>query len=400
MKISKNLDLAYCTNIHPANGWDEVFQSISHYSLAFKQRLSPNQPFAIGLRISDRESRELLDAGKLDEFSGFLKDKGLYVALLNGYVFGEFHRTPVKADVFAPDWQCEERVLYTLRLARILERLLPEGACGGISTLPISYKPWIHPGDVSSLQRAAGNIIRVALELIRMERRTGKRIRLELEPEPDGLVENSNEVIAFFKECLFRDGANRLASELSISPESACQLLTEHVCVCFDTCHSAIEYEDPLKALDQLASTGIQVSRIQLSSALTVALPMQNLAEQLLPFDDSIYLHQVIERKRDGSLRRFRDLRDALATVEDLTPREWRIHFHVPLFTPGYGNLGSTQKHILDILSQQKQRCFAEHLEIETYTWGVLPKPLRLDLADSVEREYRWVLEQIGNQGE
>jgi len=400
MQIAKHLDLAYCTNIHPADGWEDVLRNISLYSKKLKQRLSPNRPFAVGLRLSDRESRELLDANRLAEFSEFLKESGLYVALLNGYVYGGFHRTPVKADVFAPDWQCEERVLYTLRLAEILKELLPEGVCGGISTSPISYKPWIHPNDSSVLQKASDNLARVALELIRIERESGKTISLEIEPEPDGLLENSSETAVFFQEWIFRSGADHIAAELGVSREKACRLLAEHLCICFDTCHSAIEYEEPREALHHLATAGIRVSRIQLSSALVVTLPDPDITGQLLPFDDPIYLHQVIERRNNGSLRRFRDLKDALATAHDTSPRwprEWRIHFHVPLFTPGYGTLGSTQQHIVDILSIPEGGWGAEHLEIETYTWAVLPKALKLDIVDSIDREYRWILQHIGN---
>jgi hypothetical protein len=122
---------------------------------------------------------------------------------------------------------------------------------------------------------------------------------------------------------------------------------------------------------------------------------MRDVAEQLLPFADATYLHQVIERRSNGTLRHFRDLGDALATADDPAPRTWRIHFHVPLFTQGFGNLESTQKHIVDILRLLKYKNFTEHLEIETYTWDVLPESLKLDLTDSVEREYRWVLGQI-----
>ncbi len=391
MRISKDLDLTYCTNIHPANGWEEVLCNLSHHSLDLKKRLSPDQPFGIGLRLSNEESQQLLHAEKLQDFSSFLKDHGLYVALINGYVYGAFHGTPVKTDVFAPDWQHEERVLYTMRLAKILEALLPDGVDGGISTAPLSYKPWIHPGDSAAMQRIIHNIIRCATGLIRIERETGKRIRLEIEPEPDGLLETSAEATAFFKKWIFGEGANRLAGELGLSRENARALIGQHICVCFDACHSAIEYEEPEQALDELAALGI-VGRIQLSSALAIALPSDDIADRLLPFADSTYLHQVVEQRSDGSLRRFRDLGDALATISDPEPREWRIHFHVPLFTPGYGTLDSTQEHVLRILRSIKRLRPTSHLEIETYTWNVLPDPLKLDLTDSVEREYRWVL--------
>jgi hypothetical protein len=392
MLISSNLDLAYCTNIHPANGWSEVLDNISDHSLELKKRLSPNRPFGIGLRLSDKESRELVDGDKLPEFASFLKDNGLYVALMNGYVYGAFYGTPVKTDVFAPDWQRPERLLYTLRLAKILEKLLPENGAGGISTAPLSYKPWIYPGDSFAMRQIIRNIVACAEELIRIERETGKCIRLEIEPEPDGLLETTHEVCAFFKEWIFGVGIDLLAHDLGISREIAGDRIRRLIGICFDACHSAIEFEEPEQALDQLAAAGIVVGRIQLSSALALSLPSQIAGDRLLPFADNTYLHQVAERRNDGSIRRFRDLGDALETIRDPEPRQWRVHFHVPLFTQGYGDLDSTQEYVSRLLRYIERQKPAAHLEIETYTWNVLPVPLKMGLTDSVEREYRWVL--------
>jgi hypothetical protein len=392
MRISEGTDLTYCTNIHPAHGWSEVLRNLSLHSLELKKRLSPDRPFGIGLRLSDRESRELLDTDKLQEFSSFLKDNGLYVALINGYVYGKFHGTPVKTDVFAPDWRNEERALYTIRLARILERLLPETADGSISTAPLSYKPWISPGDSSAIHTILRNLIRCVCALIRIEKETGKHIRLDIEPEPDGLLETVAEVTAFFKEWVFREGATLLANEQGLSKDNACCLICRHVGVCFDACHSAIEYEEPEQALDSLTAAGITVGRIQLSSALTLSLPTEDIAGQLLPFSDNTYLHQVVEQRSSGVLRRFRDLGEAMETACDLERRTWRIHFHVPLFAAGFGTLRSTQDYVLRLLRHNRGQCITPHLEIETYTWGVLPDNWKLGLTDSVEREYRWVL--------
>ena len=35
------------------------------------------------------------------------------------------------------------------------------------------------------------------------------------------------------------------------------------------------------------------------------------------------------------------------------------------------------------------------HLEVETYTWEVLPEELRTRIDDSIGRELNWVLDQI-----
>ena len=133
--------LTYCTNIHAADGWAAVSENVRRFAPALKAQLSPSGSFGIGLRLSARDARELLHGNRLAEFRRFLDDQGLYVALINGFPHGSFHRTPVKAEVYAPDWRDEERVRYTLDLITILSRLLPDGLDGGVSTAPLSYKP-------------------------------------------------------------------------------------------------------------------------------------------------------------------------------------------------------------------------------------------------------------------
>src|SRR5438552_7393485 len=135
--------LAYCTNIHPANGWSEVYANLQRYAPVLKTRLAPSNPFGIGLRLSGLESSELLHDDSLQLFQDFLQEHKLYVFTLNGFPYGPFHQQPVKSYVHAPDWREEERVNYTLRLIKILTCLLPDGMDGGISTSPLSYKAWV-----------------------------------------------------------------------------------------------------------------------------------------------------------------------------------------------------------------------------------------------------------------
>ena len=115
--------------------------------------------------------------------------------------------------------------------------------------------------------------------------------------------------------------------------------------------------------------------------------------ERLRRFADTTYLHQVIER-RGTTLTHFPDLDVALDRSASPGGSEWRIHFHVPLFTSDYDGLDSTQDYVRQVLDLARQNHFARHFEIETYTWDVLPPGLKIDLLESIEREYRWVLEQ------
>src|SRR3954463_15066406 len=116
MQVGAGLQLTYCTNIHPAHGWADVFENLRRYTPPLKARLSPDRPFGIGLRLSGAESSELLIGDRLGAVVAWLKQEGLYVFTLNGFPYGPFHRQPVKAMVHAPDWREEERVAYTLRL--------------------------------------------------------------------------------------------------------------------------------------------------------------------------------------------------------------------------------------------------------------------------------------------
>ena len=65
----------------------------------------------------------------------------------------------------------------------------------------------------------------------------------------------------------------------------------------------------------------------------------------------------------------------------------------MPLFTAEYGALGSTQRYVADVLHHALATQATTHLEIETYTWDVLPGGLKLDLLESIAREYEWVLQ-------
>ena len=348
MQVADGLHLTYCTNIHPAVGWEAVLDSLRAHAPALKARLSPGAPFGIGLRLSGEESRELLADGRLADFRAWLDAEGLYVFTINGFPHGTFHGQPVKADVHAPDWSSDERVDYTLRLAEILAALLPDGVDGTISTSPLSYKPW--SGDVGA---CTANVMRAGREL------RGTRIALAIEPEADGTLADVRELVAWWP-----DGI-------------------ENVTACFDACHAAVAYEEPEEALDALDAAGIRVGKAQLSAALIVP---GGAHDALREFADPVYLHQVTER---GSRRAWPDLPEALA--DDGGGEEWRVHFHVPIFVERYGALRSSQEH----LERCIRRVDTAHLEIETYTWDVLPPELKASSVESIAREYEWVLDVL-----
>ncbi|MFD1733968.1 hypothetical protein ACFSC4_26395 [Deinococcus malanensis] len=193
------LHLSYCTNIHPSSGLAAVRDNLERYTVPVKARLSPEAPFGVGLRLSAAEAQELMVPGALEAFRIFLDQRGLYVFTMNGFPYGAFHGQPVKAQVHAPDWRSEERVQYTLHLARILAGLLPSGVNGGISTSPLSYRGWVAPDDEGAWEVMTSNIVRVVEALARMHEQQGVLIHLDVEPEPDGLLECTGDLVGFFR---------------------------------------------------------------------------------------------------------------------------------------------------------------------------------------------------------
>lgn len=393
--------LTYCTNIHPGNGWNEVFANLQKFVPTVKSRFAPSSPFGIGLRLSHQESIELLEGGNLEDFKHFLNKEGLYIFTMNGFPYGAFHGVAVKEKVFGPDWQTEERANYTIRLARILAELLPKGTEGSISTSPLSYKMWIDHNDTTAWKKMTQQVIHVVEELVRLRNESGCLIHLDFEPEPDGLIENSSEVIKFFESWLLKDGSRALAEKLGISDDDARVLVLEHVRMCYDTCHMSAGYEDLETVLDKFAPLGIKIGKVQISSALKVVFPAdvtarKNLLNDLAKeFTEPVYLHQVFEKKSDGSIMRYTDLDKALLSGGGPDVREWRIHFHMPLFVDKYGAFNSTQDEVKRVIAILRKKDVTTHLEVETYTWSVLPPELKADLTDSIIEELTWVYDQI-----
>ncbi|MDZ8183535.1 MAG: metabolite traffic protein EboE [Nostoc sp. ChiSLP02] len=410
MKIAKNnnFHLTYCSNIHPGETWIEVFANLQQYIPELKSRLSPTEPFGIGLRLADTSAKELLEGNNLPQFKDWLSKQDLYVFTLNGFPYGGFHRQVVKDQVYAPDWSTEERLNYTLNLTQILATLLPLGLDGGISTLPLSYKPWWQKDQANFetvLKNSCFHLASAVAEMIRIWEKTGKLLHIDLEPEPDGLIENTSEVIEFFQDWLLPIGGNYLSQKLNIEPSLAETKLLEHVRLCYDTCHFSVEYEQPHSVFKRLQSAGIKIGKVQISAAIQVKIPAEVekrslIVERLRPFAESTYLHQVIERRSDGTLYHYPDLIAALPHLEESLAEEWRTHFHVPIFIRDYQILQSTQDDIATVLHLLQTNHACSHLEIETYTWDVLPADMKIDLLTSIEREYGWVLKELGKNSE
>ena len=393
--------LTYCANIHRGESWDETFAALRQQVPTVKRMVSPDAPMGVGLRLSAIAAETLDHTTKLACFKAFLKQEDLYVFTVNGFPYGPFHGTPVKQQVYAPDWRQPERFAYTDRLAKLLAGLLPDdqpGLTGSISTVPGAFRA--AAADPASREIIADALLRQAACLPALSDRTGRRIMIALEPEPMCLFETTAETVRFFQEYLFSSAATTRFAALSGCASAAAEdLLRQHLGVCLDVCHAAVEFETPSDSVASLRSAGIPIAKLQLSSALAVRHMDQDAQKQLHRFDDGIYLHQVVERGADGTLTRFLDLPDAFAERSNGNGdgREWRIHCHVPVFHDApIGRLGTTQSELTAMLALQREHGVSTHLEVETYTWDVLPPELRtISIDAAIAREITWVRDQL-----
>ena len=391
--------LTYCTNIHAGESWSDHFQALKTNIPSVKKQLSPDKPFGIGLRLSHLASQELGKKENLQELKRWLGETQCYVFVINGFPYGGFHHTKVKDQVHAPDWTTQDRVLYTVQLFNILSAILPQGMEGGVSTSPLSYKHWhsaVKEERQQAFETATENVLKVVQDLIAIKQSTGQVMHLDLEPEPDGLIGNGLEFVSWYLHQLIPQGAKYLKKHMGYDEKKSVSAIREHVQLCYDICHFAVGYEDHAAILNELKFQGINVGRIQISAALKGdmapnPIDRDKVINAFKQFNESTYLHQVVARQEDGSLKRYPDLPEALADAKNSSTREWRSHFHVPLFVQDYGAVQSTQSDIETVLAIQKLKPFSQYLEVETYTWEVLPQEMRLPLKESIVRELEWV---------
>jgi sugar phosphate isomerase/epimerase len=357
------LHLAYCSNVHPADDLDGVAAQLERYAARVRERLGV-PVLGVGLWVA---APALGAEEAADRLRAQLDRLGLEVVTLNGFPYTAFHADVVKLDVYRPNWADDRRRDYTLGLARLLARLLPgDVRDGSISTLPLGWRTEWDEADAAAGRRA---LEEVAAGLVELERETGKRVRVALEPEPGCTIETVAQASDF------------LAG-----------LAPEWIGLCLDACHLAVQFEAPDGALALLAKAGVPVVKAQVSSALRVPEPAT--ARTFLDgFAEPRFLHQVREVVH-GRVAGADDLGDALGGALPAAA-EWRVHFHVPVHAAEH----TTQHELESTLAALAggPAPLTTHLEVETYTWGVLPDGPGGDdgLVEGLAAELAWTRDRL-----
>lgn len=382
----------YCANVHPGESL-EALEAQVEGSVTLVRQLRGLKRMGSGLWLSGEVARRLSgDSGEIERFRDFLDSSGIDLFTLNGFPFGNFHNDVVKERVYQPDWTCVERFDYTEALAEILAVTLPDGDYhGSISSLPLGFAP----GWTSRHQeQALASLCRMARRLSEIESDSGRRIILCLEMEPGCVLERTEQLLALFDREL-PQAAHRLGINES--------LVRRYLGACLDVCHQAVMFERPGEVMKELQDHGITVGKIQISSALEITQPANPLGRaDLSRYNEPRYLHQVRMKHSGGAVFGMQDLGDALKAPGMPADRAWRVHFHVPIQADKLDSpwLGTTRAAILDVLDFLKSFTGpAPHLEVETYTWNVLPTAIRpagqTELCEGITRELVWLEDQM-----
>lgn len=398
MDLGKYGHLTYSTLVHPGDTWDEMWASLTTYLPQVKERVCPDKPFGVSLRISAASAETLSNsAEERQKLRAFLDDNDMYLYTVNAFPYGPFKNQIIKEQVYEPDWRSEQRTRYTMQVANILAEVAPDFVDPSIQSPPLGFKPNVTTGEI--VEAFAENLRRLAAHLHKLREQTGKTVTLALEPEPCCFLETTEETVKFFTQTLRSDASiASLAADLGISDGEARIVLRRHIGTVYDICHQAVEFEDITASLQSLIDHDIPVFKLQQAAAVRIPDVTRASVDALRDYADSVYLTQTIEMK-DGILTRFLNLEDAFVAFEQNPgPREWRIHFHVPVFLESLGeHFKTTRFAIEEALAFHKANPLSAQLEIETYTWDVLPDHLKTgDIVDYVAMELEWVQSRLG----
>lgn len=397
MKLSGTLGhLTYSTLVHAGDNWDQMRASVEEFVPKVKRRLGVEGKFGVSLRISGDSQKTLSESAQArSDLKKFLDGEGLYVFTINAFPYGPFKGQRVMERVYEPDWTTNQRVEYTKAIADISVEITDADTSPSIQTAPLAFAPNV--SDESYIARFTTSVFEVISHLYHLEARTGRRVKLSIEPEPACYLETTDETVAFFKERMYAPaGVAELAKIAQIPLSEAEGAIKRYLGIVFDIGHQSVGYEDIPQSLEKLVNAGIPIFKLQEAAALWVESLSLDIVPELRRFTDTIYLSQTSLKTADGIVK-YLNLGEALDAYEaNPVPTEMRTHFHVPVFLEEIGPFKTTRFAVQQALAMHRKQPLSDHLEIETYTWDVLPAELKTgDIVDYVSRELEFVMKEL-----
>lgn len=374
------MDLSYCTNVHPAEDLDGIIDQLDVHAGPVR-RAAGLDSLGVGLWLPAETASVLAsEPSARDRLREALDRNGLVLRTVNAFPYRGFHDDVVKLAVYHPDWTTRERLQFTMDCATALAHLLPAGGEGSISTLPLG---WREGWDAAADDAAESNLSELVEHLGQVESQTGRTIRVGIEPEPGCILDNVADIAAWLGARPHLTVGGRLG-------------------LCLDTCHLAVSFADPGEAVAAATAAGVRIVKVQASVALEVTDPSDASASvALAPFAEARYVHQVRTRPVGDQQYAADDLGDVL-NADPAWPadRPWRVHVHIPLHAKPAPPLRATSEVLLSAVSAVLAAPQGEqaHLDVETYTWTVLPQSLQPEsLVEGIAAELRWAAEHLSH---
>lgn len=375
--LKNRYKIFYCSNIFKEDDWKKLFNKLNNYVVFFKKN---------NMQLSLCFSRKLVEGFLSNKllFENWLKKNRIEISSLNGFVYTKFHKNFIKDDIYYPDWTSRKRLDYTLNLIFILNDLMLNSKFGSISTLPLSYTPWIKKKHIDYvLYKSFKNLLNLYPALFE----NNKTIHIDIEPEPTCLIDSIKKFIKYFNFWFIPLAKKIFFKKFNINKKKAVFIIRKYFRLCYDISHSSVNFDNHLENIVNLKKYKIKIGKVQISSAKEFFVKEQNEIENFIKetykIKNSSFLHQVSEKK-DEKIIIYKDLTNFLDLIDKKNNFNIRIHFHAPLFEDKNTTQYDTKKALL-LLFKFKS---IKHFEIETYTFSSLTKKKQFDF---VTKEYNWL---------
>lgn len=395
MRLKNKYNLTYCLNAFKAKDLQETICNIKKYIEIIKIK----KKNCIGLCLSNKIAKEILTNNNIDNIKKLIIEKNIYIPIINGFVYKNFHKEQIKENIYYPEWTSNKRLNFTKKLIKILKEISPKNLTSSITTSPISYKPWIKQKNKTYiLYKSIINLQQIIKILIDTKKKTGKTIHIDIEPEPTCLIENSKETIQFFKNWLIPICKNNFKKKI-FNKNKIENIIKKHIRICYDTCHFSINFENNKTTLNLFEKEKIKIGRIQISSALKIIQSkkknLKNFKSEINKLNYSPFLHQTTKKYENKKIQ-FKDIKYCLENINKNSKAEWRIHCHIPIYLKKYKIFNTTSHETKSIIKYLSKKKITNHIEIETYTYDAILQSS--NKAKSIKKEYIWVVENLKNK--
>ncbi len=183
--------ITYCSNIFKNNDISELFKNLNNYNKELKKYNN------LSICISNKIINELNEKKYIKYILTWNRINKKTISLINGFVYKKFHQKIIKENIYYPDWTKKERLTFTSDIIFFSQKINKTSKLCGISTLPITYSPWIKNNIKYNVKKCINFFFEILKILIKIKKYKNILIHIDIEPEPFCLLEKCNDFAIF-----------------------------------------------------------------------------------------------------------------------------------------------------------------------------------------------------------